>query len=102
MLNIWVLAAVYDVCMHVLMEMVTPDIKGEYMRYTLTNRSGDFSLMFKLDGSLFCPYNRHVIVDTDPDVQDSVVVMIYSTGEFPLILYNEGDEYEEVYRALYN
>jgi len=100
MVNIWVLAAVYDVCMHVLMEMVKPDIEGEYVRYVFIKNSGEFSLMYKIDGCLFSPYNRYVVVDTDPDVQDSVVVMIYSSGEFPLILYSEGDEYEEVYRAL--
>lgn len=101
MFNIWVLAAVYDVCMHVLMEQVKPHIEGQYLQGTLLTSRGDFSSLFNIEGNLFSPYNRYVVVNNDPD-EETVTVLIYSTDEYPLVLVNEGDEYEEIYRALYH
>lgn len=106
MLNIWVLAAVYDVCMHILMEQIKPYLEGEAFSTTAWDESGHFytALIFEgsvLSGVVFEPYDCRVSV-MESCFGGGVTVFLYSMDDYPLVLHNQGDEYEEVYRALYH
>lgn len=101
MFNIWVMAAVYDVCMHVLMEQVKPYLQGEYLCGVLTSDAGPFCSVLVLEDCIFTPYNDEVVV-MESSEGGGVTVIIYSADDYPLVLHNQGEEYEEVYRTLYH
>lgn len=101
MFNIWVMAAVYDVCMHVLMDQVKPFLEGEYLDGVLTSDAGPFCSVLILEDNIFTPYNEEVTVMASSE-GGGVTVMIYSLDDCPLVLHNQGTDYEKVYRALYH
>lgn len=101
MFNIWVLAAVYDVCMHILIEQVKPFLDGEFLEGALESSDGGFCSVLILQDYIFTPYNDDILV-MESSEGGGVTVIIYSADDYPLVLHNQGEEYEEVYRTLYH